>query len=446
MSCHYISFSERFKKYFRSGNHNVFQQATDYLKGLVQSEKSNMERMAEVVPDTDEQVLQNFLTHSSWDERAVMDQVALDTNKILGGTVDSALYIDESGFQKKGTKSVGVARQWNGRLGKKENSQIGVFGALGRQDSVSIIDARLYLPKEWTDDSTRCDAAKIPRSAQKFKTKIEIALDIVRHAREIGVQFNWVGMDGLYGHSQWLLQALDDDKVVFMADVHKDQHIYLTDPKPFLPPKKGVRGRQRTCYQSQEKPIDVSKWAKQQPDSAWTKKTLRSATKGELEIEVLHKRVWLWDKESERTNCWHLIVRREMNDPNTIKFSISNAAKDTSIKKLAQMQAQRYWIERAFQDGKSHIGMAQYQARQWQSWHRHMALVMMAMLFIVEQRLFHRDQYPLLSCYDIQVLLARTLPSQQNSEVEILKQLDARHKKRLAAIEYAQKKQKGLKT
>ena len=405
-----------------------------------------MERMAEVVPETDEQVLQNFLTHSSWDERAVMDQVALDTDKLLGGTVDSALYIDESGFQKKGKKSVGVARQWNGRLGKKENSQVGVFGALGRQESVSVIDSRLYLPKEWTESPKRCNAAKIPRASQEFKTKIEIALDIVRHAREIGVQFNWVGMDALYGNSPWLLQALNDDKEVFMADIHKNQHIYLTDPQPFLPPKKGEKGRKRTRYQSKEKPLEVARWAKQQPESAWKKKVLRTATKGVLEIEALHTRVWLWDKKSKRTDCWHLIIRREINDPSTIKFSISNASPNTSVKKLAQMQGQRYWIERAFQDGKSHIGMAQYQARQWPSWHRHMALVMMAMLFMVEQRLLNKEQYPLLSCYDIQVLLARTLPSQQNSEAELLRQLEERHKKRQAAMEYAMKKQKLLKT
>ena len=209
-----------------------------------------MERMAEVVQGTDEQVLQNFLTHSSWDERAVMDQVALDTNRWLGGTVDSALYIDESGFEKKGKKSVGVARQWNGRLGKKENSQVGVFGALGRQDKVSIVDSRLYLPKEWTDDTPRCNAAKIPRSSQEFKTKIDIALDIVRHARKIGVEFNWVGMDALYGNSPQFLQALADDNEVFMADVHKDQHIYLVDPNLFLPEKKGSSGRKRTHYNS----------------------------------------------------------------------------------------------------------------------------------------------------------------------------------------------------
>ena len=116
-----------------------------------------MERMAEAVPDSDDQVLQNFLTHSSWDYRPVMDRVARKADTLLGAEHGVGLYIDESAFQKKGDKSVGVARQWNGRLGKQENCQVGVFGALGRGDRVSLIDARLYLPKEWTEDPRRCE-------------------------------------------------------------------------------------------------------------------------------------------------------------------------------------------------------------------------------------------------------------------------------------------------
>jgi len=99
------------------------------------------------------------------------------------------------------------------------------------------------------------------------------------------------------------------------------------------------------------------------------------------------------------------------------------------------MQAQRFWIERAFQDAKSHIGMAQYQARQWPSWHRHMALVMMAMLFMLQERFEHADIYPLLSCYDIQILLATTLPDRRLSKEEIVRQMQVRHQQRQASIE-----------
>ena len=156
-----------------------------------------------------------------------------------------------------------------------------------------------------------------------------------------------------------------------------------------------------------------------------------------LTVEVLHRRVWLWDKHGSRSHCWHLIVRREIGSPGTVKYTLSNAPAQTSVIKLARMQAQRFWIERAFQDAKSHIGMAQYRARQWQSWHRHMALVMMAMLFMLEERLDQHEAHPLLSCYDIQVLLATTLPDRRFSQEEVIRQMRVRHQQRQALIDAA---------
>jgi SRSO17 transposase len=403
----------------------------------MQAEKRNMERMAEAVPDSDEQVLQNFLTHSSWDYRGVMDQVAMNADHSVGSEVGAGLYVDESAFQKKGEKSVGVARQWNGRLGKQDNCQVGVFGALGRADRVSLIDARLYLPEEWTKDRRRCDEADIPEAHRVHKTKIELALEIVLHARRSGVRFEWVGVDGGYGQSFALLQTLEDQGEVFVADIHSDRHIYPHDPEMYLPAQKPGLGRPRVIYQSDAHSIEVRKWVKRQPASAWQKKTLRDTTKGQLAIEVLHRRVWLWDKKSPTARCWHLIVRREVNAPATIKYSLSNAAPATSVTKLAKMQAQRFWIERAFQDAKSHVGMAQYQARQWQSWHRHMALVMMAMQFMLETRIDNFDMHPLLSCYDIQILIATTMPDRRSDADEVIRQLHERHRKRQASIDSA---------
>ena len=410
--------------------------ARQYLCGLMQADKRNMERMAEAVPDSDEQVLQNFLTHSSWDHRAVMDRVAHSADERIGAEVDAGLYIDETAIQKKGEKSVGVARQWNGRLGKQENSQVGVFGALGRGDRVSLIDARLYLPQEWIDDPARCDEADIPKAEQVHRTKLELALQIVRQARQNGVRFEWVGMDGAYGQSLVLLEALQAQGETFLAEIHSDRHIYLHDPAPYLPAQDGP-GRPRSRYHSKKNAIEVRRWVKRQPASAWCTLTLRDTTKGELVVEALHHRVWLWDKKSSSANCWHLIVRREVNSPGTIKYSLSNAPEQTSMTKLAQMQAQRFWIERAFQDAKSHIGMAQYQARKWQSWHRHMALVMMAMQFMLETRISHAEGYPLLSCYDIQILLATTLPDRRDSQEEVLRLMQERHRKRQALIDRA---------
>ncbi len=205
MGKRFIHFCDSYAAHFELRTRNVFVQATQYLRGLMQARKKNMERMAEIVPESDEQVLQHFLTNSDWDERGVLDQVALDADALLGGTEDSALLIDESGFTKKGNKSVGVARQWNGRLGKVDNCQVGVYAALSCGSLSTLIDTRLYLPAEWVKDKARCKAAKVPYKARKAKTKPQLALEMVRHARQLGVRFNWVGMDSLYGNDPALL-------------------------------------------------------------------------------------------------------------------------------------------------------------------------------------------------------------------------------------------------
>jgi len=295
----------------------------------------------------------------------------------------------------------------------------------------------LYLPEAWSSDRRRCEEADIPAAQRAHKTKIELALEIVDHARHSGMRFEWVGMDGGYGHSFELLQTLEDRGETFVADIHSNRQIYVHDPAPYLPAQKAGHGRPRLRHHSEATSIEVRKWVKRQPASAWREEILRDTTKGELTVEVLHRRVWLWDKQSATARCWHLLVRREINSPATIKYSLSNASPTTTITKLASMQAQRFWIERAFQDAKSHIGMAQYQARKWPSWHRHMALVMMAMQFMLETRINHAESHPLLSCYDIQILIATTMPDRRDDHMEVIRQLHERHRKRQASIDSA---------
>ncbi len=128
---------------------------------------------------------------------------------------------------------------------------------------------------------------------------------------------------------------------------------------------------------------------------------LRDGTKGAVTVEILHQRVWLWDGKEAKGHHWHLLVRWEIPALNEIKYSLSNASEEVSSLKLAQMQGQRYWVERSFQDGKSHAGLDHYQARGWKAWQHHMALVMMAMLFMLEERVEQQEDYPLLTCSDI---------------------------------------------
>lgn len=437
----FLDFCERFGGYFRQRTRTVETAAQQYVRGLLQAETKNMERMEEVIPDADHQALQHMLSASAWSERAVLDRVAQDANRLLGGYEDSALLIDESGCPKKGTQSVGVARQWCGQLGKVENCQVGVFAALSRGADVTLIDERLFLPEVWTTDAARCQAAGIPQAQRGFQRKTDLALAMITQARQQGIGFAWVGFDGFYGSDPAFLRALEDQGEIFVGDVHKDQRIYLEDPQPIIPPAKTPRGRPPTALQAQTPAPRVDRWVQQQPATAWQPVTLRDGTKGPLRVDILHQRVWLWDGEEAQARQWRLIVRREIDDPTKIKYSLSNAAADTPAPRLAFMQGQHYWVEHALRQGKQDVGLGDYQVRGWRGWHHHLALVMMAMLFLLEERQLHQQTRPLLSGRDIRALLNHFLPRRDTTLEEVLRQMEVRHRKRQAATNSAYRKQ-----
>ncbi len=437
----FVSFCERFGGHFRRQTRTVETTVQHYLRGLLQAETKNMERMEEVIPEADHQALQHMLSESAWAERAVLDRVAQEANRLLGDSADSSLIIDESGFPKKGTQSVGVGRQWCGQLGKIENCQVGVFAALGRGTNATLIDERLFLPERWTQDPKRCQAAGIPATHRDFKRKHDLALEMIAHARRQGIGFAWVGFDGLYGSDPALLRALDDQGEIFVGDVHKDQHLYLDDPQPIAPRPATPRGRPSTRRQAQTPAIRVDRCVIQQPLDRWQRVALRNGAKGPLQVDVLHQRVWLWDGDEPRARQWHLIVRREVETPTELKYSLSNAPADTPAPRLAFMQGQRYWIERVLRNAKQDAGLGDYQVRGWRGWHHHMALVMMALLFTLEERLFHHQTRPLLSGADIRALLNHFLPRRDTSLDEVIRQMERRHRKRQSATDSAYRRQ-----
>jgi SRSO17 transposase len=435
------TFAERFAPHFQRGTRSVAPQAQNYLQGLMQASRKNMERMEEVVPDCDYQSLHHFVSESEWEARAVLDQVAVEADRHLGGSADSALLIDESSFQKKGEMSVGVGRQWSGRLGKVDNCQVAVFAGLVKGPDATLIDTRLYLPQEWTQNVERSLAAGVPESEVTFKSKSELAFEMVVHARQNGIRFSWVGVDGGYGKEPAFLRRLEDHGDVFVAEVHKDQQIYLEDPDPRVPERTASRGKSPTRLQAQSASQRVDEWMKAQPAECWQEIAVRPGTRGELRVEALQGRVWLWDGSESEARCWHVVAIRELDSPQTIKYVLSNAAAETSLERLVFMQRQRFWIERCFEDAKSESGLADYQVRGWRAWHHHMALVLMAMLFMLEEKLFNRESYPLLSCSDIEILLAHFLPRRDVTIAEVVRQMEARHEARRKAIESAYRRQ-----
>src|SRR6188508_321945 len=150
----------------------------------------------------------------------VLDRVARDANTLLGGTDDSFLVIDETGFPKKGRDSVGVGRQWCGRLGKVDNCQTAVCASLGTGSIATLIDTALFLPKEWTQDRARMKAVGVPEAFQNYRTKQELALDLIERALAKGVRFSWIGFDGFYGDNGQFLRMLEGAGLTFVGDVH----------------------------------------------------------------------------------------------------------------------------------------------------------------------------------------------------------------------------------
>jgi SRSO17 transposase len=431
-----MSFVKSFSHHFRSYRHDVTEKARQYASGLMQAgARKNMDRMAEVVPDSKSRNLQQFLTHSKWDARSVIDHVARDANQCLGDEQRAGLLIDESGFAKQGPMSVGVSRQWLGRLGKVDNGQVAVFGVLSRDRFAIPVDVKLYLPQKWTEDPKRCEKAGVPEAERIFRTKEQLALEIVSHARQNGLRYGWVGADAGYGKGPGFCLELDQMGERFVVDLHSDFPVYLEDPKPYLPEKTSRKGPKFTRYRTDASSIEVKAAVEGLKLCEQPVLKLRDTTRGSLKVKALRFPVYVWDGESENACRFFVLATQTLGPKAETKISLSNAPETMELKTLAWMQLQRYWVERAFEDAKSECGMADYQVRKWSAWHHHMALVMMAMLFMLTERIRHEDTYPLLSCSDIEELLSRFLPRRDVTREEVIRQLEYRHRKRLAAIQ-----------
>lgn len=412
-----MEFTQDYRECFNVARKNMTGQARCYLNGLmVKAPRKNMERMEEYVEESDYQSLQQFLSDSPWSHEEVMRRVGLDVSAVLGGE-QSALVIDESGFSKKGEKSVGVARQYNGRLGKVDNCQVGVFASLSDGISSSLVDARLYLPQSWAEDRKRCRSAKIPEEQIRYASKPELALEMIRRARQTGVEFGWVCFDALYGSNGALLESLQQDGEVFVADVKRNRKVY-----PEGPDQEGLA---------------ISSFFRRQMDS--TVVNVRMGEKGMLKTQACAKRVWV--KAGKESFAWWAVC---VQDPQTseTKWFLSNAAEDAELVTLVRQHAIRYWIERGFQDGKTSLGMADYQGRGWVFWHHHMALVMMGMLFLLRERRVHMLEIEMLSCNDIVELLNVFLPRKDATVESVLANISRRHRKRHQAREAARRRPK----
>jgi SRSO17 transposase len=415
--------------------------AEQYISGLLHTErgKGNIERMLEDVEIEGQgngyQQVQHFITDSPWEATVVMAHAAYQTSALYASQPtyqeqDVGYIIDESAHLKKGTQSVGVARQYAGVIGKVDNCQVGVYASLVWQSRTTLINTRLYLPECWTEDDTRCENAGIPEADRVHKTKPQLGLEMLKADMAAGVQFGWVGGDGLYGHGYELSYAVDDLGLTFLFDVHCDQSVYLEAPVIHVPEKSPGRGRPPTRPKTDAQPITVKAYQALLGERDWQEVEVRDTTKGVLRLSMHVRRVWVWDQHEYQARCWTLVISRNKTEK-TLKYSLSNADMETTpLEQFAYRQAQRYWVERSLQDAKSELGMSDYQVRKWPGWYHHMALVMLAMAFIVRERLVNRAAYPLLSCRDVRLLIIALLTHDRKLIDKRLEQMKKRHKQR----------------
>jgi SRSO17 transposase len=366
-----------------------------YLKGLMSNqERKSVEPIALQFargPDgaaaTQNEVvaLQGFLTQSPWEAGDVFQEIqAVFAEELVPTTKQWSLgtvgVFDESGFEKAGTESVGVARQWCGRLGKTENCQVGVFLTGVTPGGVAGLDAQLFLTEEWAAGRKRRRKTRVPGEI-KFQTKPQLAVAVLRRTRAAGkVQFDWVVVDSLYGDSGEFLDALEGMNQRYLAEVKKNTLVWTVDPATLPGSTPGPKMRKKLGSYRYQEVRSVQEIAADLPPEAWRPLQLREGSQGPLVFEFAVLRVWAMRHNRPGPPIW-LVIRRSL-DGKEMWYYVSNAEAETPWETLALASGTRFRVEEFFQDGKTHLGMADYEARAWSSWHHHMALVSLAHLLV----------------------------------------------------------------
>jgi SRSO17 transposase len=382
----------------RFGRREAQEQSLVYLHGLLVGQgRKSAEPMALVFgePDPDAGIsqhqvlaLQRFLTVSPWDAAAVQQEIqAVFAEQLVPATwqwpIGTVGVVDDAGFVKKGTASVGVARQYCGRVGKTANCQVGVFLVGVTPAGTALLDQQLYLPKTWAKARGRRNTTRVPKGV-KFRTKPQIAVELLQRTRTAGhVSFDWVIADEGYGKIGSFLDALEDHQQRYVVEVPVNTTVWTVDPATCVPPPTGA-GRP-PCRPRRDAVRSVQALAASLPPAAWQALQLRQGAKGPLVFECARVRVWAVRHRQPGPPVW-LVLRRALGPEAELQYYLSNADADTALEVLALVTGTRYRVEEFFEEGKSYLGMGHYEARAWTSWHHHLSLVGLAHLFVTLTR------------------------------------------------------------
>ena len=334
-----------------------------YTTGLLtELPNKNCDTIAQAVPGTSEQCLQEFLTNRQWDEadlnRQRVQKMVADAT--LG---DGVLVLDDTGFPKQGTASVGVARQYSGTLGKVGNCQIAVTCCYTDPQATWPVAVHLYLPQAWAEDPERRRKARVPAEVP-FQTKPEIALALLDQARAWGVPYRGVVADADYGDNPNFLAGLDARHERYVVAVRTDFRV----------------SRQRRTTGPVERTDELLQSV---PRAQWRTIRWRQGTKGWLRKKFVAVRCWRITSDGRRHVGWLLGERATQGQPEERKYYWSNLPALTMLEELAGYAHRRYAVEQFHEEAKGEVGWDQYQGRLWPGFHRHAATVMLAYSFLV---------------------------------------------------------------
>lgn len=389
-------FWERFRSGFKTKTRDPAEHAWTYLRGLLLMKTgrnfANIDRRV-TTPDGDGQNLQQFMSDSPWVAQAPVRQVQREIAATPGLQHGGVLLLDESPNEKAGDKSAGAGRQHNGRLGKIEMSQVGVFLAFYKEVVWTWVDGELYLPKHWFTSEMAGERKRVgvPEERQ-FATKLELGWRMIQRVKANGLPFEAVACDDLYGRSGWLRRQMDETDLIYMAEIPEDTQVYLTQPEYGVPPPKpGQAGRFPTRPQvlSADQPVEARQ-IMALPDTHFQHFAVRPTERGELDDAFAMRRVWTL-REDELAEEW-LVIRHEYDHRYTYAFS--NAPADTPHQRLAWLKCVRHFVERANQDAKSETGWDELQAQKYSAWEHHLALTIMATWFIAQTKYDWATTYP----------------------------------------------------
>jgi SRSO17 transposase len=368
------------------GRHENAGHARCFVQGLLDGrERRSVENIAQAIAGCNVRNLQAFITTGDWLDSDILARLRRDILDALADD-DAVWNSDETGVPKKGTKSVGVKRQYSGTLGRTDNCQIGVFANYCSSKGHTFMDRRLFLPAEWASDATRRQEAGVPQEVV-FRTKPELALEMLANAVADGVPLRWVGGDSVYGDSPLFVQGVRQLGKWYVVDTSADARVWTSEPRviPARERPRPSRGRPCTRPLVAEKPRRVDEVVAELPTAAWRRVVVGEGSQGPRMYEYAF--LWVWFSEGGLPGPRErLLVRRSLSQEPELKYHRSNAPAEVPLAKLAQVRGTRWTIEEDIQCGKGECGLDEYETRGWLGWHHHTALSLLALAFLVLQK------------------------------------------------------------